>query len=215
MKLLSILLAGTFLLSQFSAICQEDWNLKKDENSIKVYTRKSKLFKFDEIKVEATLDGNLSQLAAVLLDVNDHTTWVYKTIESKLLKAVSPSEIFYYTQVSCPWPFQNRDLAVHMTISQNPSTKLLTMEMRHAADFVPEKKGLIRVKYSTVTWLVSPINNKQIKINYQIQVDPSGSLPAWLLNLFITKGPYESFMKLKERLLLPKYAKASFPFLIN
>ncbi len=215
MKIISILLASTFLLFQFSATCQEDWNLKKDKNGIQVFTRKSKLFKFDEIKVEATLNGNLSQLAAVLLDVNDHPTWVYKTIEAKLLKTVSPSEIYYYTQVECPWPFENRDLAVHMTISQNPATKLLTMEMKHAADAVPEKKGLVRVKYSTVTWLVTPINNKQIKIDYQIEVNPSGSLPAWLLNMFISKGPYQSFMNLRERILLPQYAQAKFGFIVN
>jgi hypothetical protein len=214
MKLTTIL-AFVFLHFQFSAICQNDWNLKKDKNGIKVFTRKSTQFKFDEIKVETILDGTASQLAAVLLDVNDHTQWVYKTIESKLLKTVSPSELYYYTKVECPWPFENRDLAVHMVISQNPTTKLLTMEMKHATNVVPENKGLVRVKYSTVTWLVTPINNKQIKIDYQIEVDPSGSLPAWLLNMFISKGPYESFMKLKERLLLPQYAQAKFPFIIN
>jgi hypothetical protein len=29
-------------------------------------------------------------------------------------------------------------------------------------------------------------------------VDPAGSLPNWMVNLFITKGPYETFVKLRE-----------------
>lgn len=200
-------------LFQLTAFAQESWSLKKDKNGIKVFTRKSTQYKFDEIKVESNMQGNASQLAAVLLDVNDHSEWVYKTVESKLIKTISPSELYYYTQIACPWPFENRDLVVDLNIAQNKTTKVTTIDIKNMTNYLPENKGIVRVKYSSVKWVITPINATACKVDYTITADPSGSLPAWLLNMFVSKGPYESFMKLKDQMLLPKYAQVKFPFI--
>lgn len=198
---------------QHKATCQNDWSLRKDKNDIQVFTRKSARFKLDEIRVACNMPGSATQLVSVLWDVNDHTQWVYKTMESKLIKIISPSELYYYTQISCPWPFQNRDLAVDMNISQNKITKVITVEIKNMNGYMPEKLGIVRIKYSFVKWVITPINSKECKVDYTIQADPSGSLPIWLLNLLISKGPYESFMKLRERMVLPQYTQFKFPFI--
>ena len=75
------------------------------------------------------------------------------------------------------------------------------------------RKGIVRVKYSKVTWTVTPLHNGRFKVEYRLQMDPGGSIPAWLLNLFISKGPFESFTKLKEEIQTPKYREARFNFL--
>ena len=67
MKFAPLLLFLSFLLFHVAARCQEDWNLEKDKNGIKVFTRKTPNFKFDELKVECEFEGRISQLAAVLL----------------------------------------------------------------------------------------------------------------------------------------------------
>ena len=56
------------------------------------------------------------------------------------------------------------------------------------------------MKFSHVQWKLFAISAKLIRIEYTIQVDPGGSIPAWVLNLFSTKGPFETFSKLKEML---------------
>src|SRR4029078_6796360 len=86
MKFTSIVLVAAFALLHVSAKCQDAWELRKDKNGIKVFSRKSKDFKLDEIKVECVFEGRLSQLAAVLFDVNKQYQWVYKTSKSQLLK---------------------------------------------------------------------------------------------------------------------------------
>jgi len=42
--------------------------------------------------------------------------------------------------------------------------------------------------------------SKSISIVYTFEADPGGNLPAWLVNSFADKGPYESFKKLAELL---------------
>ncbi len=203
------------LLLQTTAQCQEDWKLKKDKNGIQVYSRKTPNFKFDELKVDCIFEGKISQLAAVILDVNNQYQWVYKTAKSELLKQVTDADLFYYSEIECPWPFDNRDLIARMTITQNTSTKILSIVAKSVDDYLPRKKNLVRVKYSSALWTITPLSNAQFKVEYKIQIDPGDGVPAWILNMFATNGPYESFKNLKDKIMLPAYAAAKFPFITD
>jgi hypothetical protein len=35
-------------------------------------------------------------------------------------------------------------------------------------------------------------------IVYFLEMDPGGSVPAWITNMFVAKGPYETFSNLAE-----------------
>lgn len=203
------------LIFQNQAQCQDGWTLKKNKNGIKVFSRDSKNFKFDELKVECEFEGRLSQLAAVLFDVNKQYQWVYKTIKSQLLKSTSPSDVFFYTEIEVPWPFENRDLVVHMSMAQQPASKVLTIIAKNVNGYLPTKKNIVRINYSSATWTATPLNSHRFKVEYRIQVDPGEGVPAWLLNLFATSGPYETFLNLKEKIKLPQYAQAKYSFIAD
>jgi len=203
------------LVFQATAQCQEDWKLKKDKNGIKVYARKTPQFKFDELKVECVFNGRISQLAAVILDVSNQYQWVYKTAKSELLKQVAGGDLYYYSEIECPWPFDNRDLVARMTISQNTANKVLTIVAKSVDNYLPNKKNLVRVKYSDALWTITPLNNAQLKVEYKIQIDPGDGVPAWILNMFATNGPYESFKNLRDKIMLPAYVAAKFPFITD
>jgi START domain len=214
MKFRSLFISFIWLLLQISAKCQ-NWTLKKDKDGIKVFTRKTTFFKFDELKVECEIDASLSAMAAVLLDVNHHGEWVYKTAKSQLLKSSAATDLFFYTEIECPWPFENRDVVVHLNLTQNAENRVMTVIAQSTDGYLPDKKNIVRMKYSRVTWMVTPLNNRHLKVDYRVQIDPGGSVPAWLLNAFASKGPFESFTKLKAEIKLPQYAHAKFAFLTD
>jgi len=214
MKFTAILISMCLLFQQ-PVKSQEGWTLKKDKNGIKVFSRKNKDFKFDELKVETLFDGKISQLAAVIFDIKNQKSWVYKTAKSELLKTVTATDIFYYTEIEVPWPLNNRDMAVHMTVKQNPQTKIMTIVAKNEEDYLPAKKDKVRIKYSNATWIATPVSHSQYKVEYRIQFDPGDDVPAWILNLFSTAGPYESFINLKEKLKQPQYAQIKFPSIID
>jgi hypothetical protein len=215
MKCIPFFFVIASLLLQISVKSQNTWTLKKDKNGVKVFSKKSPNFKADEVKAESEFDGRISQLAAVILDVNHQNKWVYKTVKSQLLKQISPTELFYYTEIGCPWPFDNRDVVVHLMVSQNAENKELTITADNVEGYLPEKKNLVRVKYSRATWKIKPINKSKFKVEYSLQVDPGIGVPSWLLNLFMTNGPYDTFMNLKEKITLPPYANMKFPFITD
>jgi len=66
--------------------------------------------------------------------------------------------------------------------------------------YTPEKSGMVRVPRSDISWYVTMPSEKTISIVYIFDAEPGGSLPAWVVNMFTDKGPYESFKKLSELL---------------
>lgn len=211
MKICSIFLFLTGFFFLETATSQEAWTLKKDKKGIKVFTRKTNGFKFNELKVETLFEGKISQLAAVIFDIQNQKNWVYKTVKSELLKTLTSTDVYYYTEIEVPWPLDNRDMAVRMTVEQNPATKVMTIVAKNADDYTPTRKGRVRIKYSNAIWIATPLSKAQYKVEYRIQFDPGDDVPAWILNLFSTAGPYESFVKLKEKLKQPQYAQVKFP----
>lgn len=225
--LFSLILSGLFPIAGHT---QDDWKLKSDKDSIAIFTRTFPDSKFKAIKVVVELEATLSQLVAVILDVNTGAEWVYSTKSSVLLKQVSPSELYYYSEVSVPWPVANRDFIAQLKAVQDSHTRVVTIYGPTFPDYLPVKKDIVRVRRSEGKWVISPMGtagaagaagtagamaSRRIRVEYTLRVDPGGELPAWLVNMFATKGPYESFKKLKEQLQKPAYANVKLPFITD
>jgi len=175
------------------------------KEGIKVYTRPVANSKIKAIKVECSLAVRPSQLVAAIMDIEHSSQWVYHTKQSRVIKQVSPSELYYYAEVNVPWPAENRDYVSHIMVSQNPKTKMITIDAPCVTGMVPEKDKVIRIIHSTGKWTIAPTENNTIKVTYELEVDPAGSTPAWLINLFATQGPLETFQKLKVQLAKKEY----------
>lgn len=205
-----------FLISNHvTAQTGERWTLKSSSDSINIFTREIEGSKIKALKVECELEASLSQLVAVLLDVKGSEKWLYHTSSSYIVKQVSPSEFYYYSKVELPWPLSNRDFIAHLKVLQNASTKVVTIDAPCVQDMVPVDPKTVRVSNSRGKWIISPAGANKIKVVYTLYTDPGGNIPAWLINLFVTQGPSQSFKKLKTHLQKPVYKNARFNFIIN
>jgi hypothetical protein len=195
---------------------QDGWALKENKGGIEIYTKPATINpNLKAIRVRCTLPATLTQFVAVILDVNTGADWVYSTKSSVLLKQVSPSEVYYYSEVGLPWPVSNRDFVAHLIASQNPQTKVVTIDGPVMKNYIPDKKGIVRVNSAYGKWIITPNGKQSVRIEYTLETDPAGSLPAWMVNLFVTKGPYETFKKLQAQLQKPVYQKAKLPFITD
>ena len=188
------------LLVPFAGAGQNDWVLQKNQNGIEVYTKVDQHSKYNELSVHCILEGSISRLVDLIFDMDSHKDWVYRLANCYLLKRISPTDIIFYNETECPWPLHNRDLVAHLTLLRDSKNKSVIIDAQSMDNYVPAKANVVRMKFSHVQWKLFAISAKLIRIEYTIQVDPGGSIPAWVLNLFSTKGPFETFSKLKEML---------------
>jgi hypothetical protein len=207
----TILLPGFY----YQGFSQKNWELKSQKQDIAIFTRTFPDSRFKAVKVECTLAATLSQFVAVIMDVNTGDQWVYSTKSVALLKQVSPSELYYYSEVNVPWPASNRDFIAHLKVVQDPNTRVVTIYGPTVPDYIPVKKDIVRVTQSEGKWIITPLSKKLIKVEYTLRLDPGGNIPAWLINMFVTKGPFESFKNLKTHLQKPVYQNARLPFIVD
>jgi len=195
-KLVCLFLFSTWITPK--AYSQYNWKLSKDKDGIKVYESEIKNSNFKSIKVECVLPGTYDKLMAILNDVSRHKEWVFHSKISNILKRNSPYDFYYYTETSMPWPMSNRDAVVHLTMNRDSLNRFLKVTATGVPNFIAEKSGKVRVPRSSVNWYVTMPSATSINIVYTFEADPGGSMPAWLVNMFADKGPYESFKKLSS-----------------
>ena len=189
-----IFLSGVF----FNSFCQYKWKLTKDKDGIRVFESETPRSNFKSIKVECTLAGTYDKLISVLSNVEHHKDWVYNNKTAYIIKRITPYDFYYYTETSIPWPMSNRDDVVHLKIMRDSLPRFLRITANGESNIIPEKSGKVRVVYTSITWYVTMPTPRSVSIVYTFQADPGGNLPAWLVNSFADKGPYESFKKLAE-----------------
>jgi START domain. len=188
-----------FTATTIAAHAQGDWKFKKESEGIKIYTKEAPSGP-QLLKAELTVKGTPEKLIAILLDIPGQKDWVYSTKSSSLLKQLGPQELIYYTEKTMPWPVQNRDAVMYLKIQQHPQTGVVTLTSKAMPNHIPAKNGLVRVPASTVSWVVKPTGNNTMHITYEVMADPGGTVPTWVINMFITKGPLETFRKMRKLL---------------
>jgi len=183
------------------AYSQSGWVLKKEKNGIFIYGLKKDTSDFNSIKVETELKGKAEDLLSIILDVENHNKWAYGTKSATVLKRISEKEIIFYKELKSPALVSDRDIVVQLKVLSIPAVNSIKIESIALPDFIPAKKNLVRVPKSNETWIIKQSEVQKIKVSYYLQIDPGGTLPPLLVNLFIDKGPYETFEKLRELLV--------------
>jgi hypothetical protein len=176
---------------------QNPCTLKIEKDGVKAYTCENKDSKFRMVKVQFDVDTNIDHLASFLLDLPGYNNWQYKTINAAVLQNINESELIYYAEFVSPWPFDNRDVVVHMKVERTDSTMKITY--KGIPDFIPEKDGITRVASSASSLDAVRNSESKIEVVFKSNVDPGGHLPPFLMNQFAVDGPFESFSELRRR----------------
>lgn len=188
------------LLTVHTVSGQYNWRLTKSKNGINVYTSETENSSFKAVKVECTLTGTYARLISLLTNVSGFTGWIYNNKKSQLLEKKSPYDFIYYSETSMPIPFSNRDVVIRLQLKTDSLPRFMTINGTHVNDVMPEIPGRQRITHYKASWRVTMPGPNSLHIIYFMEVDPGGSLPAWLANSFADKGPFHTFSNLAEKL---------------
>jgi hypothetical protein len=177
-----------------------DWTLRREQDGINIYSRPSAFSKFNDTRVDLDLPGTIRQLAGILRDVNNFPDWVYSARSSRMIKKINDNEVIYYSEIDMPWPASNRDYYADQKISFDETHRSMNVLSVGMKDYQPEKKDLVRVERSRGCWSVTTKSGNTIHLQYVLEIDPGGGVPAWIANNFADKAPLETFTNLKKKM---------------
>lgn len=169
-----------------------DWKLKTEKGNLKVYTRNNKQSDVKEIRIKTTVKASAKKIVAVLNNVEGYPNWVYKCMEAKKIKINSSNDYYYYTKSDFPFPISDRDLVIHSNQWEEESTGYIYSHSKAVADVMSEVDGIVRITVFDGYWKIMPQKDGTVDIDYVALTHPGGSIPAWVVNLGITKGPLET-----------------------
>jgi ribosome-associated toxin RatA of RatAB toxin-antitoxin module len=213
----SLIIVSLFLLTTLSLTTDDKsagpWELKKFESGIAIYTRNAANSRFKELKSVTVYKSSLSSIIALIDDFESYPQWVYRCGSSSTIKKNSEKDFIHYQTVTAPWPVDNRDFIVHVEVNQDPLTKIVTQTGTCTPDRIPRVPGHVRITEFKAEWTLIPLKNGDIEADYQLLVNPGGNIPAWLVNLAVVDGPFETALNMKSWIMKEKYQKASLPYI--
>lgn len=187
-------------LSTISAFswAQSEWQLVKDNQGIQVFVRTNDTTKFNEFKAQMEVEAHPDEVLNIIWDGKHLYQWHYQTSESKLIKRINTTQQIVYMRNDMPWPLQDRDVITLMTVHQLTS-QIFRINLVPATYTFPEQNKIIRIKNFKGYWYLEQSSVGTIVI-LQMQGDPAGSIPPFLFNVFLTNGPFNTFLALKNKL---------------
>lgn len=180
---------------------ESEWNLKKEKDGIKIYTRSIEGSSFDEFRGITTIENSsLEEVLAVIFDVKNYESLFPDCMNPKVLKQDGKYYDIHYIQVKAPWPVKNRDTVYEQKAVVDKNGKHAVVSLKPLPDFIAEVNDFVRIREGSGFWELEEDESKNVKVIYQFHGEPGGDIPAWLANSFVVTQPFQTLVNLKIRL---------------
>ncbi|HYF68727.1 MAG TPA: hypothetical protein VD884_11350 [Ohtaekwangia sp.] len=103
----------------------QDWELVKDKNGIKVFTRESEHSPIKAFRVVSTFETPHETILGVLLNISSYPEWYDHCKRTKTILH-DQEAVTYYMEISMPLPFDNRDAVYKLEITRDKKSTALT-----------------------------------------------------------------------------------------
>ncbi len=195
MKNLTLLLLCCLTFSSF--ILDPGWELQKNENGIKVFTRDKEGSPLKEYKASVIIKASMEEILTVIKDVPGYVNWQNPCKEAKVVESISENEFISYTLNEAPWPISDRDCVVRSTFFYDSDEAVRMTLVAISEGLVGQVDGVVRITNMTGQWWFTQ-KPDGIEVIMQIHADPAGSIPKWLANSSVVDSPFKTLTNLKE-----------------
>jgi len=94
-----------------------------------------------------------------------------------------------------PWPVADRDAVLIGTRSSFGQSVQITLESK--PDMVSPVDGKVRIEKISGNWTLTPEGEDKVKVSYEMNIDPGGDIPKWIVNSMTVDLPFHTLSKLR------------------
>lgn len=203
-----VLVAG--IIAAFSVLqasqSRADWELKKDSDNARVYTRAVPGNENKEMMIELIDDVPFEVVAEVVKDYNTYENWYGMCKSLKFMNKNGNNDINMYFILDMP-VLKNRDAVINVKYDFNFEKGVIKITLRSIESSYQINSGLVRMPKIDGTIVVTKEGNSKTKVVYTVFADLSSKVPAWLINRMAVKHPYDTGMGIKNQSRKKVYAE--------
>lgn len=176
----------------------QNWELKKDKEGIKVYMKEDSESDFKEFKAVCVSGFSMLKFLGPIRDVERYPEW-QEIKEVKILEMVNENDAIIWLHYDMPWPVWDRDMIVQTKCEIDTVGGYVNYSFYGIPDHIAEKEGIVRVPAVSGTWTLKRTENGQTEVIHSMSINPGGSLPSWVVNIFAVDAPYLALKNIQER----------------
>lgn len=175
------------------------WTLMYERDGFKAYERRGSPPSY---RAEGTVDEDLAEVAAVLVDIPRAHEWVSHLAECRLLEGDLLTRNVVYSRYGLPWPVRDRDAVIENVVEERPKEGTVRVRF-HAVrrPAAPVRPDCIRVPLCDGEFTLVDVGNGKVDVTYTIRLDPGGWLPDWLVRHFVRDAPAETLLRFRAQVL--------------
>jgi hypothetical protein len=162
------------------------WEQQGDEDEIRWFVGGVSGSDFVAFKGAGTIDAPIAKVANVLIETSRHHEWVPHFGGMRVVRIVSKTEKIIYRHVTTPFVISDRDFVVAARIEKERPSGHLVLGFSSVEDpDAPPIDDRVRGTLHESGYRMWPIDaGARTMMIFTIHVDPMGTVPAWIVNLF-------------------------------
>jgi hypothetical protein len=204
----ALVLSALCLLGTSTARAQS-WEEISNDDGITVWQREVPNTSFVEFRAKTTIQASIVALTAVLRDNDRKTEWLQNCSANTVIQWHGSDRAIIYNRTQSPAFFiSDRDVVMDIKARLIPEERAMHISAeatKHPKG--PEIEGVVRIPRLSGYWHLVYKAPQLTEVTYQMQVDPGGSLPAWLVNWASKSIPGGTLVRLRDQVKKPIYEK--------
>lgn len=206
-SLLVLLLFASHAVSAITTETKYKWTMAKEVDGIKIFEADVKGADVVAFRGETTLNFPIERVVSSLADMDRKKEWMHDLKEVRTLEIIGPRVRIEYYHSGTPWPLSDRDFIYKAEFKYFPKVETFVLNLENTQhSSMPPIEGVVRGKIIESNYYISKTGKPGVtKVAVEILVDPMGSVPKWLVNIFQKDWPRNTLTSLKRLMNDPSF----------
>ncbi len=179
--------AMIFLLSATTVSAAEPakpgpWEKINEKDGIVIYARNNPRVSFKEVRCVGVVNSSVANLENMMRDWDAYKKVLFmsKKTDPAEIPGCNPKPDTYcaYLLQGFPWPVEDRDGYGSMNFYYHKPTGELLVRVVLVNSGMPLVKGVTRIPFCEMEWIVKPIDATHSEVTYQNMIEPGGAVGA-------------------------------------
>lgn len=188
---------------------EAEWEELFEDAGITVWQREIPNSSLVEFRGRGIIESPIEKILAVLRNDTRKTEWMKNCVDARTIVLKSASKGIIYNRTGSPAFFiSDRDIVLEGSTKAYPKKKRIRIDFwKTTHDNAPEISGVVRMPHLEGHWELIELAPGKIDATYQVQADPGGMIPTWMVNWVNKKLPFHTVYNLRSQVKKDGYDK--------
>jgi hypothetical protein len=188
------------------------WEQFDEEDGIRMFRRDVPGSDIVALRGDGFVAAPITRVASVLIDRKRSPEWIDRLVKTKVLRQISETESVNWNHIKTPTPLKDRDFVFKTTITTDPAKKSVTFSYTSVSDpLAPETDDYVRGSFKGGKFELTMASRKNADgtvtkgtlVNAEVEVDPKGSVPKFIVNMVQKSWPHTTLTALRKQVAKP------------